>query len=288
MTMADERSFDDTTLLIGLGPPRTGSRWLSNYFTGHSEILMSPVRVLHYFDPTDRYNIDFENTLRSAEGKLAARVGAIPDPPPPAIAALRDRVRMNSDPHAYLDFFRKRWSGEKAFADVTPSYYIAGRDAYARMRDCHPRVRFLLVLRNPIDRLWSELRMARPNDPGYDPIKRLDGLLASTGPAWRLNYATTLTDLDAVIPSGDVKVCFFEHLFDMNAIAELCAFCGVGAEPADIGSAMNQGEEVQLDAERRGRFFAKLEPVYRFVHERYDGRLPVSWLADKERFGVRH
>ena len=103
----------------------------------------------------ERHQAQFAAMLKQAEANFAARHGGSPSPLPRAIVDLRERLDMKDDPAAYLDFFRRRWSGEKVFADVSPSYYIAGRDAYRRMRDIHPRVRFLLVLRNPIDRFWS-------------------------------------------------------------------------------------------------------------------------------------
>ena len=283
LTMAAETSFDDATLLIGLGAPRTGSKWLSNYFKEHSQILMSPIRVLNYFTRAEHFHQHFETALIAAEAAFALKGGDAK--PPPALIQLRDRVRMNHDPDAFLDYYKKRWSGEKVFADVTPSYYVEERDMFARMRDAHAKVRFLLVMRNPIDRLWSGMRLARMGNSDYDPPARLDNLLGARLPPWRRNYVTALTDLDAVVPEGHLKVCFFEEMFDMAQIADLCAFLGVETQPADVATAQNQSEGVGLDEARRGRLYAKLAPVYQLIHDRYDGRLPASWLADMDRFG---
>ena len=283
--MADEISFDKTTLFIGLGAPRTGSRWLSNYLTQHSEILMSPIRILNYFTKNVNFHKYFEDRLREAEEELAKTIGNAAPHPSVGIERLRDRVRMNHDPNAFLDYFRKRWTNEKVLADVTPSYYVEDREMFARMRDAHGKVRFFFVLRNPIDRLWSGLRLAQMNDPGMDAIARLDLLLNNKGAIWQRNYVTTLTDLDAVVPEAHVKVCFFEELFDIAAISELCSFLGVETQEADVSSPMNESEGAQLDAERRGRLFSKLEPIYQSLRERY-GRLPDSWLEDMDRFAI--
>ncbi len=282
--MTGEISFDEATLLIHVGATRTGSKWISNYFKEHTQILMSPIRVLNYFTRAEHFHQHFETALEAAEAEFARKGGGAK--PSAALIQLRDRVRMNRDPDAFLDYFRKRWSGEKAFADVTPSYYVEERDMFARMRDAHSQVRFLLVMRNPIDRLWSGMRLAHMGNPEFDPPVKLDQLLNGRLPPWRRNYVTALTDLDAVVPPGHLKALFFEEMFDMTAIAELCAFLGVETQPADVASAMNQSEGGPLDAERRGRLYAKLEPVYRFVHDRYHGRLPASWLADMDRFGT--
>jgi hypothetical protein len=281
--MADQITFDETTLLIHLGATRTGSKWVSNYFKEHSQILMSPIRVLNYFTRAEHFHQHFEAALVAAEAEFADKGGEAK--PSAALVQLRDRVRMNHDPDAFLDYYRKRWTGEKVFADVTPSYYVEERDMFARMRDAHAKVRFLLVMRNPIDRLWSGMRLARMGNPDYDPPAKLDQLLGAPLPPWRRNYITALTDLDAVAPQGHLKVCFFEEMFDMAQIGDLCAFLEIETEPADVTTAQNQSEGVGLDEERRGRLYAKLAPVYRFVHDRHEGRLPASWLADMERFG---
>lgn len=281
---SEDISFDDATLLIHLGATRTGSKWISNYFKEHTEILMSPIRVLNYFTRGQHFHQYFETALVKEEAEFAKKAAGAT--PPASLIQLRDRVRMNHDPAAFLDYYRSRWSGEKVFADVTPSYYVEERDMFARMRDAHSKVRFLLVMRNPIDRLWSGMRLARMGNTEFDPPTRLDQLLGASVPPWRRNYVTALTDLDAVVPKDHLKVCFFENMFDMAEIGELCAFLGVETQAADVASAMNQSEGVGLDAERRGRLYAKLEPVYRFVHDRYQGRLPASWLDDMDRFAA--
>jgi hypothetical protein len=75
-------------------------------------------------------------------------------------------------------------------------------------------------------------------------------------------------------------------MFDMKGIADLCAFLGVETQPAAVGAPMNQSEGPELDPERRGRLYRKVEPVYRFIHDRFAGALPAAWLADMERFGT--
>ncbi|MGI9168819.1 MAG: hypothetical protein ACR2FH_01395, partial [Caulobacteraceae bacterium] len=117
------------------------------------------------------------------------------------------------------------------------------------------------------------------------PRARLDHLLKAKASPWRHDYAETLTDLDAVVPGGELKLCFFEEMFRTEAIRDLCAFLDVEPRPAEIDSAMNQSGAVDLGVERRGRLYAKFEPVYRFVHARFDGAIPAAWLRDMERFG---
>jgi hypothetical protein len=273
-------SFEDATLLLGLGAARTGTRWMSGYFSSHPQILMSPIRVLHYFDARieparyGKHNAAFEERLRKMQS-----MGRRNRP-------LEDRVRMISDDAAYLDYFRNQWAGEEVFCDVTPSYSNLDEQAFRCMHSTHSRVRFLFVMRNPIDRLWSSICMDhdRTNRPPDERYRELDARVSHEG-QWR-DYVETCTRLDAAVPAEAVKYLFFEHLFDRRTIDELCDFIGVERVDADIMNPLNQSSKSGLDATLRERAYRRFEPVYRFVHDRYGGDLPKSWLDDIERYST--
>src|SRR4051812_26100226 len=99
-------AFEDTILAIGIGAPRTGTRWMSNYFENHPQILMSPIRVLHYFDARHdpeaaaEYNQHFRQRL---DGLLKRNADEN------KVAVMRDRVAMIDDESGYLRYFRNRW-----------------------------------------------------------------------------------------------------------------------------------------------------------------------------------
>jgi hypothetical protein len=283
-------SFDDAKLVLGLGAPRTGTKWMSEYFTSHPEILMSPIRVLHYFDvrhdadARKQYDSQFKQRLQTLEEKSAQKKG----PPPGRLEEMRDRVRMISDPGAYLDFFRKRWTGEKAFVDITPAYWGLPPAGYEEMLRSHKNVGFLFVMRNPIDRFWSGLRLRQMREPGADAFREFEDrtrTVHNDAPG-RQNYRGTITNLESVVPISAIKYFFFEELFNMKAIGELCAFMGAGSFPAPVEKAVNQADPLPLNSEQRAKAFAALESDYRFVSEKFNGKLPPSWLHDIERFSA--
>lgn len=281
-------SFEDAKLVLGLGAPRTGTKWMSNYFTSHPEILMSPIRVLHYFDArhnpksAEQYNTQFQERFAKAAANAGPKRAQHVD-------QLRDRVAMITDEGAYLDFFRKRWTGEKAFADITPAYWLLGPDAYKDMLKTHPNVKFLFVMRNPIDRYWSGLRLKQMRDPTVDAMEKFDRR-ALSGPREprendeRQDYRATITNLESAVPAGAIKYFFFERLFNMQAIEELCDFLGVKVHPAPVETAVNQSDPMPLDAGRRRGGFKAFESDYRFISEKFNGDLPESWLDDISRF----
>lgn len=244
---------------------------------------MSPIRVLHFFDNSEKWNSHYMDRLREAEARFAAKASP-GSKPGEGLIQLRERARMIEDPGAYLDFFRRRWSGQKVFCDVTPAYYHLDREAFARMHAHHPSVKMFFVMRNPIDRFWSEIRMNLMYDPQFDALGSLDSVLRSKS-AWPGGYIHTIENLEAAVPAGDFRVLFFEDLFKPGTIEDFCRFLGIAPIPAEIGTAMNQAESIPLDEARRGALYRRFAPVFRFVHERYRGKIPQSWLDDMERFG---
>jgi hypothetical protein len=284
--MPHDIAFDDASLLIGLGAARAGSTWISNYFERHNEILMSPIRVLHHFDPSDAFEHIYVKRVEALESTRASDRRAREAPPPRALADYRERVAMHGNDTAFIGYFRRRWAGERVFVDVTPSYANLDREVFRRMRSVHPKVRFLFVMRNPIDRYWSVMRKAKTEDPAFDLYGKLDYRLGGRKPLWPHTYTDTLTELDAATPTADTAVFFFEDLFNMESMDRLCNFLGVETAPADFARVLNSSAAAELSLERRRKIYAKFASVYEFMHARFSGRLPASWLEDMERFAT--
>lgn len=284
-------TFDDATLLIGLGAPRTGTKWVSTYFAQHPDVLMSPLRVLHYFDsryaPEEhaRYDRQFEERLKKElqrEERLKRR-----DPNVQTEASsIRDRIRMMTDDRAYIDYFRKRWSGEKVFSDVTPSYAALSPDVFRIMSEAHPRVKLLFMMRNPIDRFWSGLKLARTRDPGFDAYDAFDARMSGRQQQPGKDYNQTIANLDASVAPEIVHYAFSENLFTTDGVSDLCRFLDVRDHPAEVDKPQNQSEPLPLDLKRREAAFARFEPVFRFVHDRFGDRIPRNWREDMDRFAA--
>lgn len=281
-------SFNDTNLVIGLGASRTGTAWLSDYFYGHPEVLMSPVRVLHYFDikcepeTHQRYADIFKDRLAALKDKLG------PDKGSERLDILEDHARMFTEADGFRELYRKRWSGEKAFADITPSYYTMGEGAFQAMRDAHPHVRVLLTMRNPIDRHWSGMRLALKKDPTIDVYARLDESLVKPRTIRpERDYNGAVERMDAVFDPATTQFNFFETFLTQEGIDGLCDFIGVSRHDAQVNRKINQTDPKPLSDAQRAGLYARFQPVYEFCARRFPGRLPESWVRDIERFGDR-
>ncbi len=66
----------------------------------------------------------------------------------------------------------------RAFGDMTPAYCLLTAEAFEAMRRMHPRTQFFFVMRDPVDRLWSAIRMNirkgyHMSDMGDDELLRV-------------------------------------------------------------------------------------------------------------------
>ncbi|MGI9170354.1 MAG: sulfotransferase family protein [Caulobacteraceae bacterium] len=286
-------SFNDATLLIGLGAPRTGTTWMSNYFATHPDVLMSPIPSLRYFD--ERYaqrrsgqrSANFEARLAELERRRAkAKPGAADFQPGGVWQALRDRMDMYDDDSAYIEYFRKRWTGEAVFCEISPNYSVLSSDIFKIMAKTHPRVRFIFAMRNPIDRFWSGLKLKNARAPAVDIYRDFDEKWAKT-PGGSQGYVETIRNLEKAVDPAAVDYVFFEDLFHTapeRTVADLCAFLGVSAMAGNTGVPVNQTETWPLDPERRRIIFGKFARVFKSVHDWREGAIPRSWLDDMERF----
>lgn len=271
--------FDSTTLVYGIGAPRTGTKWMSKYFTDHPQILMSPIRILHYFDAKYEWHptLDFDQHYRDRLATMEAR-GVEND----MVDAVRDRVRMIEEPDAYLEYFRKRWTGERAVADITPRYCDLPTEAFAEMLTKHPQVRFLFVMRNPIDRMWSGARLAWTRDRSYDLFERFDRQTSLNKRVnWAdTNYMRTINRLEAAVPRDLIRYFFFETLFTESSVRGLCDFVGVDYVPAEIDVPQNRSDPHPLGEERRIRAAQYFKPLFEIMAERFGDAFPQSWADD--------
>ncbi|MDH4232796.1 MAG: sulfotransferase domain-containing protein, partial [Nitrospirota bacterium] len=101
---------------LGIGPPKTGTTWLSENLRCHPDIFISQEKEIHYF------NRDFHRGLRFYSEKFEA-------------------------------------GGGRVKGEITPEYYRLPLERIKFISAIMPKVKLLILLRNPVDRAWSHAVM---------------------------------------------------------------------------------------------------------------------------------
>ena len=286
------RNLAGRGFLIGVGAQKAGTSWLYDYLGHHPEVAMSPIKELHYFDQRFRPDLcgrwaqDFERQTSAAIGALArGKTGSLSH-----LQHLSDRVRMNVDPAAYLEYFdRLATHGRPVMGEVTPSYSLLPEQGFAEMRSMIIRAgaepRIVFILRDPAERFWSQCRFESSADRSIEAI--YSQALGDPQFLERTRYDATMARLRAVFRPQELLVLFYEDLFAKPAIERLCRFLGIAFAPPDATQRINASPQGSLVADKRKHLMEVFAPVYAFVEREFGAEVPSIWRqglkADRDR-----
>lgn len=279
-------NFDDKALVIGLGAQKAGTSWLAAYLRSHPAVFIPRMKEMHWFDAVHRpnpYRRFGPAIFKRTQDLIAATTWTAKDRP----EALREaserieRLLMENDAD-YMAFFRNRVTTEIAFGEFSPAYSVLGEDALRHMASVHPRVKFIFLMRNPVDRFWSAVRDRQKTIVGFNAITSFEVMLDDPAYAERSDYASCIARMEAALPASEVHYEFYEHLFSHDALDRLCAFLGIEPWGGDFGTRLNEGPAAQLNEDKRAFAVARLRSTYEAMAARFD--LPASWRKDMARF----
>lgn len=286
------------TLLYCVGATKAGTTWLYRYLHDHPECAMPAVKEAHYWDTFDSERCEkqlaaFRVRLREmraakvqadAEGRgwqvenMDRRINEMKA----LIAALEGDRAGDS---AYAAWLLGGRDAAKVVGDITPNYATLSDDALARMRDLSPNTKFLYLIRDPLDRLWSHIRMqARRQRQDHEVYeKKSNNILyriLNRGHEQHIlergDYPKVIRKLRRVIPEGRLLIQFAEDLFTAEGLARLCAFLGIKQVEPTVARPANEGPEVVMLDKLRPRALGMLNEHYEWV-ARNVGPLPQRW-----------
>lgn len=292
------------TLLYCVGATKAGTSWLYRYLHDHPECAMPAVKEAHYWDtfaagPRDKQVAAYRVRLREMRAlkveatdagrgwqveNLTRRVNEMKA----LIAALNgDRVGDT----AYAAWLMDGRSEAAVVADMTPNYATLSDEKLARMRDLFPTTKFIYLIRDPLDRLWSHIRMqARRQRQDHEVYaKKSNNILyrilnrgQETHILERGDYPKIIRKLRRVIPEGRLLVQFAEDLFTADGVAKLCAFLGIAPVKAEVTAPAHAGPQVVMLDKLRPRALGLLNEHYEWV-ARNIGPLPQRWQDNRAR-----
>ena len=116
---------------LGIGATRAGTSWVAAQLAAHPQIRMGRKEV-HFFDR-----------------KLAA---------PGASGSARDRINKLR----YLARFVRGRGGGRIRGEITPAYAVLEPGVIGRVAEWMPDARLIFMMRDPIERAWSQARNGFP------------------------------------------------------------------------------------------------------------------------------
>lgn len=269
-------------IVFGVGATKAGTSWLWECLASHPDIHARAVKELHYYDTADT-----ADQARQLAGFARVRARLVAnDAAPRRIGDLDRLCEVIAGDRAGDAAYRAFVSGDGVALDVTPSYGLLPVATYERMIAGFPGARFIYLVRDPVERLWSHIRMevSRRMKPEADfeartraMLRRIVDEAGEPQITARGDYADAITRLGRAVPRDRLTVLVSE---EMTAEA-VCRAAGLEPHPAAKARA-HEGRPAEMKDALRNRAARFLLDQYRFMAE-FLGRIPAAWRANYER-----
>ncbi len=291
----------DVRLICCIGAQKAGTSWLYDQITKSPEAHRGLTKERHYFDVLwlneDRAFLD-----PKVEGLKSLAEDVVTGFDPNNEKALRKISWLTEqlapfaadkgDHGAYINTMTKHLrapvnSSEKVVCDFTPSYCGLSGEHFSEI-SAMGDVRFIYILRDPVARMWSQIRMMMAASGSHDLAERCavhahdmcrSGKMSQI---FRADYIRTLDALDQGASKYDVV--FYERLFEQKTFDRLAAFSGITPVEIDSRKKVNEGQPIPLPADLEQRMLEALLPQYEAVMARFGNEVPVQWHERYNRY----
>ena len=226
-----------------IGAQKAGTSWLHANLAQHPDLWLPPIKEVHYFNYSLRYPSPLSRKYYNDRWReqLRRRLGQR--------WRGRDLAGLGWDLNYFFGRRDDTWY-ERVFepgrgrvcGDVTPGYSKLDAELVARIAGRLPEARVILLLRDPIDRAWSGVRMSaerRGLDLG-DPARWRGYFDRQRGQ--RGDYLRMLRQWRAHYPPERFLVGFYEDLCERpeELLLRVFAFLGVRSEREFVPATSSQ------------------------------------------------
>jgi hypothetical protein len=265
-----------------IGAQKAGTSWLYYNLSKHPGVWLTPIKELHYFS-----QLYLERQAGWKQRHRAARAGEQLEhlrraPPTPANADLARLLELIAAPDVDDGWYRSIFGRAPAGAvcgDFTPEYSILPAHGIEHVQRLAPNARIILLVRDPIERAWSQIRMLSRSQPQVHPLK----LAMREEVANRSDYEAILTNWRRCFDGSRILVRSLDAIAAEPAtvLADVCRFLDLSFDAAwfeHLNVPLNLGVPSEIPDAVRAFLLRTMEGIYiRLVEE-----LPVEgalWRA---------
>lgn len=277
-TVTDGRQMTKT-FLLGVGAQKAGTTWLYQYLRSHPECAMGLIKehavlqaALSDTRPSGRFDQKVD-TLVSAltQARETTRTDPLDTAAQTHLVQAMTNIAAEFDPSYYTHGFDRLLAahdGARLTGDITPEYCMLSADqlrqARAMIEGAGYDLKVVFLMRDPLDRVYSALRMADRNRKAagrkvaLPAAERFDSQGIAEWVEHRTRYEVILNALDAAFDPDQVYLGFYETFFTEDSLRALLGFLGLSYHPADFGHLANaspQGGQIAPDKLARVRAF---------------------------------
>ncbi|MGZ8191632.1 MAG: sulfotransferase domain-containing protein [Methylococcaceae bacterium] len=281
-----------------IGAQKSGTAWLFQNFKTHPQIWMPPEKEIHFFDFPPLIPFYFllfapERAIRHwAKNRMIRDYRKVLDGEQTAAWNIR-----------YYLFFRTRGWYKSLFTpditqisgEITPRYSIISEKSIAKVHDLNPDIKIIYLLRNPIDRMWSDVAMyhsARFGHQGLHTVNEQDIVKFLQDPRHLISshYLKNLQRWEKFYPSAQIFVGFFEQLSDTpkELLQSIYQFLEIDASEQYISNQayekINARDYPEMPDHIASMLARSLIEEIENLHQRFDNPYTAEWLKSTQKY----
>jgi GT2 family glycosyltransferase len=279
---AQGRRYPD---FLCIGAQKAGTTWLDSNLRRHPQVWLPPIKELHYFSAAHiADNLSWASSNRRKWGIKVLRDYlkrvAESDWDYRFIAGVADIISGDPSDEWYGNIFSHAGPNQVC-GEITPAYSLLPRAGMEHVKRLMPDLKLLIMLRDPIERSWSHLRMlAGPS--GTRENKALIRSATSPAVAERSNYPKILNQWAEYFSEDRFLIVFMDDIvsFPDRVLRNICEFLGVEYQKEwypRLNAAVHVGREISIPSEVYEFLKEQLHPVYTALKIKYPGSVG-GWL----------
>jgi hypothetical protein len=238
-------------------------------------VWLPPLKELHYFnivhlnhakdEDTGLTRLDenrVEHTLRQIEWVLRTKKSPIEKVRRINLISLIGTRALNDE--WYGSIFRAA-PEESVCGEITPDYALLTADGIQHILRLQPDTKFLFLLRDPIERGWSELRMLRHREQNatFNELQRI----RSREFFERADYGATIERFRCFVAPNNFLVLHFDDIVErpLDLLDRVCRFIGVDVARARFkrpNEPVHQGNSEAMSPDIYRAMRGALKPAY--------------------------
>lgn len=271
---------------ICVGAQKAATTWLYDAMRWIPGVFLPAIKELHYFSEIHtedarrfgpKHRVEQIGHIRAYHGAKTTRT------------KFEDMVLRQLD-HLETDRPDDDWyRGIFGFAndqdicgEICPCYMSMPTRGIRHVMSINPLVRVLVLVRDPVDRVWSHMRMhTKIGSLDFD----LDHILSGDVPLGPYmlytDYANSMRRWKSMAGEGRFKPIVYDRIGvdPQSVLEEILEFIGA-PQPitrANLTKSVFSGDKVSLPTELRAKLFTDLKPQYDFLHSIFPDQVE-TWV----------
>ncbi len=263
---------------LGIGATKAGTSWLHAQLSTHPDVCMPIIKELHYFDSIG--NPTLQMWTRAAVSKALRR----------AMREIRRQDHPSAKDQILLDYaqralteppFTPEWyqmmlerpdRNGRLVGEITPAYAeLISDKRLERMSRNLPETKVIYILRHPVDRALSHLRMAAYRAGGdasetslHELIDRQAGILSRGAcerylPRWMRYFENSRMK---VMPYGEIKRSPRGFMREVESFLGLAPFDGY-----DLESSVNATRSIDIPSSIHQRLTREVADTLDYIQK---------------------